>query len=249
MKQWKRQEIKYTLELLEEGKQYNEIATILMRTPKSVRLKLNKLGFYQKKLEYSEDIICENCGIGFTAFISEKRKFCSKSCSASIGNKKYPKRNNENFVTDDGKYDPNKRCLYDEKILNNCRNCNNKTSNNKFCSIKCQKLYITRERLLEIEQNIYNPPSFQTGANWYKRYLIIKQGNKCMKCGWCEIHSVTKKVPIELNHIDGNSENNELENLELLCPNCHSLTHNYKALNIGNGRHNRRERYKNNQSY
>lgn len=41
---------------------------------------------------------------------------------------------------------------------------------------------------------------------------------------------------MELEHIDGNSENNDLSNLTLLCPNCHSLTSTYKGRNIGNGR-------------
>lgn len=32
-------------------------------------------------------------------------------------------------------------------------------------------------------------------------------------------------IPLELEHRDGNSSNNELENLELLCPNCHAQTY------------------------
>ena len=82
-----------------------------------------------------------------------------------------------------------------------------------------------------------------------KRFLIENYGDKCMECGWCEINKVTGKVPIELEHIDGNSENNSLENLKLLCPNCHSLTPTYKALNSGNGRYKRMERYKEGKSY
>jgi len=70
-----------------------------------------------------------------------------------------------------------------------------------------------------------------------------------MECGWKEKNVVTGNIPIELEHIDGNSENNLLTNLKLLCPNCHSLTPTYKALNVGNGRHKRRERYKDGKSY
>ena len=70
-----------------------------------------------------------------------------------------------------------------------------------------------------------------------------------MECGWCEINKYSGNVPIELEHIDGNSENNSLENLKLLCPNCHSLTPTYKALNTGNGRHSRRKRYEEGKSY
>ena len=79
--------------------------------------------------------------------------------------------------------------------------------------------------------------------------LIKENGEKCMKCGWCEINPLTNKVPIELEHKDGNSENNNLDNLELLRPNCHSLTPTYKALNKGKGRYKRRERYKEGKSY
>ena len=77
----------------------------------------------------------------------------------------------------------------------------------------------------------------------YKKYLIYKYGNKCMECGWCKVHPKTGNVPIQLEHIDGHSENNSLPNLKLLCPNCHSLTPTYGFLNKGNGR---KKRYKTN---
>jgi 5-methylcytosine-specific restriction endonuclease McrA len=70
-----------------------------------------------------------------------------------------------------------------------------------------------------------------------------------MECGWSKQNPFTKTIPIELEHIDGNSENNTLENVKLLCPSCHSLTPTYKNANKGNGRFNRRERYKNGKSY
>ena len=37
--------------------------------------------------------------------------------------------------------------------------------------------------------------------------------------------------------------NNKRENLAVLCPNCHSITPTYKALNMGHGRKHRRDRY------
>lgn len=77
-----------------------------------------------------------------------------------------------------------------------------------------------------------------------KKYLIHKFGERCMKCGWAERNQATNKVPIELNHKDGNSKNNDLPNLELICPNCHSLTPTFRGLNKGSGRKGRREIYR-----
>jgi hypothetical protein len=52
-----------------------------------------------------------------------------------------------------------------------------------------------------------------------------------------------------LNHIDGNWENCKESNLEVLCPNCHSLTANYKGGNRGHGRAARRIRCSQGKSY
>ena len=54
---------------------------------------------------------------------------------------------------------------------------------------------------------------------------------------------------MELEHKDGNSSNNSLDNVCLLCPNCHSQTDTYKNKNKGNGRHYRRLRYSEGKSY
>lgn len=51
----------------------------------------------------------------------------------------------------------------------------------------------------------------------------------CNSCGLTEW--LNKPIPLELEHKDGNSSNNKLENLELLCPNCHSFTSTYRGKN------------------
>ena len=59
---------------------------------------------------------------------------------------------------------------------------------------------------------------------------------------------ITGKVPLTINHIDGNPRNNNPDNLEVLCPNCHALTPNYGALNKGNSnRIDRRHKYRQDQ--
>jgi 5-methylcytosine-specific restriction endonuclease McrA len=64
-----------------------------------------------------------------------------------------------------------------------------------------------------------------------KKRLIAEKifAHKCCNCSkktW-----LNKKIPLELHHIDGNHNNNELSNLTLLCPNCHALTYNYRGKN------------------
>ena len=62
-----------------------------------------------------------------------------------------------------------------------------------------------------------------------KDALIALRGHQCEKCHnsiWLD-----KPIALEVHHLDGNSLNNELENLQLLCPNCHAQTENYRTRN------------------
>lgn len=77
-----------------------------------------------------------------------------------------------------------------------------------------------------------------------KRYLIEKYGEQCTKCGWQLRNIFTKKIPIELHHKDGNWKNNHVDNLDLLCPNCHSLTSTYRYGNKGKGRKSQKKYYR-----
>ena len=52
---------------------------------------------------------------------------------------------------------------------------------------------------------------------------------RCENCGNTEWQG--QKIPLELHHINGNNMDNRLENLQLLCPNCHALTDNYRGNN------------------
>ena len=76
-----------------------------------------------------------------------------------------------------------------------------------------------------------------------KRYLQAKFGEKCSLCNWSMRNVTTNRVPLEIDHIDGNSENNTESNLRLICPNCHALTPGFRNLNKGRGRRWRREKY------
>jgi len=58
-------------------------------------------------------------------------------------------------------------------------------------------------------------------------------GKKCQNCGISEWHGV--EIPLELDHINGDSTNNRVDNLRLLCPNCHSITPTWRGRNINTG--------------
>ena len=62
---------------------------------------------------------------------------------------------------------------------------------------------------------------------------------RCEKCKRTEWEG--EPIPLEVHHINGNHNDNRLENLQILCPNCHALTDNYKGKN--------QERCKNKYSY
>lgn len=65
-----------------------------------------------------------------------------------------------------------------------------------------------------------------TKASNLKKHLIRTRGHKCEHCGLCEWCG--KPITLEIHHIDGDRTNNSLENLVLLCPNCHSFTDNWR---------------------
>jgi HNH endonuclease len=132
------------------------------------------------------------------------------------------------------------------KVLNvrNCFYCGQQTTNPKYCNNWCQARLVTKQKIQDWKEGKVFPHS-----KIIRKYLFVKFENKCTRCGWNEINPLTGLRPLEVEHIDGNSENNVEENLTLLCPNCHSLTPTYRALNKGNGRHKRRLRYKTGKSF
>jgi DNA-binding CsgD family transcriptional regulator len=213
---WTKKEEIYLSKLFNEGKTNKEIGIIFNKKPDAIGMKLKRLGLIRDKKIYTEIIVCNCCSKEFEALISEKRKYCSLSCATKINNSKTKKRKKDKF----------------------CSFCGNKMLSHykKFCSKECKIENKKKTYFSKIEENNIKDLAFATAERWVKKYLIDKYGEKCMKCGWCKVHPITKKIPIQLNHIDGNSDNNNLDNVELLCPNCHSLTPNFGSLNIGSGR-------------
>ena len=73
-------------------------------------------------------------------------------------------------------------------------------------------------------------PQYQTNK---LRIRLIDEGLKEHKCESCGIESwLDNPISLELDHIDGNRTNHRLNNLRILCPNCHSQTSTYRGKNI-----------------
>ncbi len=72
-----------------------------------------------------------------------------------------------------------------------------------------------------------------------RRQVLERALHKCGTCG--RSRWMGKKIPLELHHVDGDHRNNNVNNLQLICPNCHAQTSTYKNRNKGNGRAFRRE--------
>jgi len=130
-------------------------------------------------------------------------KFCNRSCAASYNNQGVS-RNSDNTV---------------KRI---CKGCGNTLQDrNEYCP-EC------------IEKRIFNRiNSFEDAKTdrTRKQYLLDVRGHQCESCRletWLE-----RPIPLELDHKDGNSDNNSEDNLRLLCPNCHALTETYKGANAG----------------
>lgn len=174
---------------------------------------------------YNRVRYCLHCGKPIIGGDS-KKKFCNSSCAASYNNK-----------------------LRNSKKEKYCLNCGKpfligKNTKGIFCSNKCQMEHKHNEyiKLWKLgEKDGMSGPSGISSA--IRTYLFEKYNNKCQLCGWGEENQHTHKIPLQIHHIDGDCTNNKEENLQLLCPNCHSLTETFGGSNENSKRVDRRLKY------
>lgn len=188
----------------------------------------------EKNIEeyYKSPNLCKNCGDVLPYENKNTSIFCSRRCSAIF--------NNKGVVRNPPKIKSEIVIVEVEKIY--CLECNEQITNrNKtFCCYQCyilnrSKMYSNRFR------------SGMAKTDTTIRVHLRKLYKECCECHTSEWNG--KPLVLEVHHKDGNSNNNHPDNLQLLCPNCHSQTDTHRNKNAGNGRHFRRERYKENKSY
>jgi|LakMenE01Jun11ns_1017448.scaffolds.fasta_scaffold9650491_2 hypothetical protein len=145
-------------------------------------------------------------------------KFCCLSCSATYTNKTHPKR----------KPQSNNNAK--------CPNCKKNFHTDYATQICCSKQCSTEYRRLQsdkiIEQEGFGDGHYHNLR--IRKYLIRKHGNNCMICGQSGDNWNGKPITLIVDHIDGKSNNNKLNNLRIVCPNCDCQLPTYKAKNKGN---------------
>jgi hypothetical protein len=168
--------------------------------------------------------LCKQCGAKI-AYDKRNNDFCDHSCASSF--------NNLGVARNAARETTSRQCLCCGKELTRTQE--------KYCSLKCQTDLNNNNKRQEIMR------SNNLISIGHKHHLIDIRGNTCEICGVSEWNG--KPIVLVLDHIDGNSDNWSLDNLQLICPNCDSQTSTYKSRNKGHGRYARRIRYKQGGSY
>lgn len=129
-------------------------------------------------------------------------KFCNRSCAAKYNGVKFPKRKPEGKCFSCSIPVPSQRKY--------CHECYNK----KFSKFSIDESGLKVKKL---------------SAETIKKNIIKTKGHQCWECKNTTWNGFP--IPLEMDHIDGNSLNNNENNLRILCPNCHALTPTYRGRN------------------
>ena len=199
---------------------------------------------------------CQYCGEEILGKDRSRKQYCNHSCAASATNKgKTQSEETKNKISRTLQArDKNFNGVYREKGIKKikpkkeknkqtyktyqCINCGKEFTSMvkgipyKYCCHQCQVAYQYNEYIKRWKNGE------ETGVNGkydmserVRRYMLEKVGHQCERCGWHEVNPATGRIPLQVHHIDGDCTNNTEKNLQVLCPNCHSLTENYGSRN------------------
>lgn len=173
---------------------------------------------------------------------SVRNKYCNVSCQNL-------RLNRTRRIERISKYDNDPiKCLFCSGSIDYDRR------RNKFCTVSCANKYRGKDTLVKTCNSCNKPISnkFELCLNCHTKDAfdkfiegnfniktsqakkILKSINRgCQRCEWDKKNVFTNKIPLEMHHRDGNKDNNLIGNLEILCPNCHSLTKNFRVNSKG----------------
>jgi HNH endonuclease len=115
----------------------------------------------------------------------------------------------------------------------NCKNCGKEIerypaqierskTGNVYCSRSCSNS--TNNTLFKTGEN---HPNYTNGRSSYRNRKLKESEKKCENCG------IDNTCVLEVHHKDGDRSNNSIENLSLLCANCHLIEHCNKNIEVG----------------
>jgi hypothetical protein len=183
-------------------------------------------------------MICENCG---KETIDDKR-FCTIRCARSFSTKASRAERNKKIAESLRGRTWEQRSLPALKF--HCEFCNkgfvkkialsghtSKCQNNPNMVIKEKKRFKEKETLLSL-------PYEQVPLSLRREKIYREQDGNCNRCGLAEW--LGQRITLELEHKNGNHYDDSRENVELLCPNCHSLTDTWRGRNKSKGKSGKR---------
>jgi Zn finger protein HypA/HybF involved in hydrogenase expression len=153
---------------------------------------------------------CNKCGNEFEP-VKGLKSYCSIEC-----------RNSRTWSEAD-KIKKSKSAKQSDKV----KEANRKNANNTE-RIKKYKQRVKENREIKIIKIMETPFEQLTWSN-QRLKIYYEQECKCNNCGNGKWQG--EDIPLELEHKDGDHFNNDRNNLELLCPNCHALTDTWRGRN------------------
>ena len=158
---------------------------------------------------------CPKCGTEFENKTKwGTRKFCSRSCSNSRERPDSVKQKISQGI---------KRHIKE----NGVSNASTRLTPEEFDRV-VEKSRQTRER------NFLSRPFEEIAPSSIRKRIALEQKGHCNKCGLNEWQG--EPIALELEHKDGDNQNNSRDNLECLCPNCHATTDTWRGRNKNRGR-------------
>lgn len=205
---------------------------------------------YGKLTEYV--VNCSVCGDAFNIiereyrFDSNKAYHCSRSCANKRIHTNETKRKISHSVKcriiesggtlREHQQELNKtRGVYKKRMYNNtCAVCGIDVGNKrkKFCC-DAHKILYSKERVIKNRNELYNKieiMGYHNNTSVLKKYLIHKTGNLCSICGFTGDWN-GMSITMILDHINGHSSDNRLENVRLVCPMCDTQLPTFKSKN------------------